>query len=61
MLRIDKDKCAGCGLCAGTCPESFQMDLDGRAEAIKDEADACAHRAAANCPAKAIIVEEDNI
>lgn len=54
MINVDKEKCIGCGLCAGLCPEKFQMDLDGKAEAISQEADNCALRSVESCPASAI-------
>lgn len=54
MVRIDKSLCAGCGLCAGLCPDSFQLNLDGKAEPIKDETTDCVKKAAVNCPVGAI-------
>jgi len=57
MVKVDKNKCIGCGLCAGTCPENFQMDLDGKSEVINDEVTDCAKNAAANCPVEAISVK----
>jgi len=56
MVKVDKNKCIGCGLCAGMCPETFQMDLNGKSEVIKDEVTDCAKNAAANCPVEAISV-----
>ena len=54
MLSVDKEKCIGCGLCVGLCSDSFILDMDGKSEAIKTEADDCARRAAEHCPVKAI-------
>ena len=36
---VDQDMCIGCGLCEGTCPEIFQMNDAGKAEAYADTTD----------------------
>lgn len=57
MVKVDKEKCIGCGMCVGLCPETFVLDADGKSEVLKDEVTACAKEAAANCPVSAISVE----
>ncbi|MFA6194406.1 MAG: ferredoxin [Patescibacteria group bacterium] len=57
MVKVDKNKCIGCGLCAGMCPETFQMDLDGKSEVVSDVATDCAKNAAENCPVEVISVK----
>jgi ferredoxin len=58
---VDEETCIGCGLCAETCPEVFEMD-DDKARSKVDEvpagvADSC-REAAENCPVEAITIEE---
>ena len=52
------DRCIGCGLCEGSCPEVFSMTADGTAIAIDtdvpEEAAAGAAEACSVCPAEAI-------
>ena len=59
-VRIDEDLCTGCGLCADSVPEVFEMADDvakvivAEVPADKEEA---VQEAADDCPAEAIIVE----
>lgn len=32
--RVNKDGCISCGICVSICPEVFQFDANGAAEAI---------------------------
>jgi ferredoxin len=59
-ITVDASKCIGCGLCATTCPDVFELGEDGKSQ-VKDAA-ACDHcncqEAIDNCPAKAISWQE---
>jgi len=58
---IDKELCTGCGLCAETCPDIFELDGDlakVKVEVVPDAAEECVQQAAEDCPASAIKVEE---
>jgi len=66
-VRINKDKCIGCGTCYATAPEIFEMDADGKAKitATFNEVEITdpamiekAKTAASMCPDHAIEVEE---
>ena len=57
MVKVDKNKCVGCGMCAGLCPETFVINADGKAEVINSEVTSCAKNAAENCPAAAITLD----
>lgn len=57
---INRSGCIGCGLCAGTCPEVFQMADDGLAEVCGevDENREGAEEARDNCPVSVISIED---
>ena len=55
-IKLDKNKCIGCGSCAAICPEIFRMDEDGKSEVIQEEIEklGCAKTAEESCPVKII-------
>ena len=57
---IDKDACTGCGLCADTCPEVFEMQDDiavTKVDAVPDAASDSCKQAVEDCPSEAIKIE----
>jgi NAD-dependent dihydropyrimidine dehydrogenase PreA subunit len=58
IIRIDAEKCTGCGLCVDACHEGALKMIDGKArlisEAYCDGLGACLPK----CPADAITIEE---
>lgn len=52
--HIDPDICIGCGLCASSVPEVFQLSDEGKAEAIADGPDDAVQQAIDVCPVSAI-------
>ena len=58
MLKVNKEKCLGCGSCANICPEVFELDENLKAQ-IKQNADIkknskCIKEAIETCPVDAI-------
>ena len=55
MVKIDKEKCIGCGTCSALCDEVFELE-DGKAH-VKPGADTskpCVKEAEESCPVDAI-------
>ena len=54
-VKVDGSLCMGCGACAGSYPDDFQIGDSGLAEAITGEGE---EEAASVCPFGAISEEE---
>lgn len=58
---VDQEACVGCGLCADTCPEVFEMDGSVAkviADPVPDDAVESCKEAASACPVEAIKITE---
>ena len=57
-LKVNKEKCIGCGSCISICEEVFDFDDDNLAKVIenpvKEEHESSATDAMENCPTAAI-------
>jgi ferredoxin len=58
IIKIDKDKCDGCGLCAETCHEGAIGMVDGKAELLRDDYCDGLGNCLPVCPTGAITFEE---
>jgi ferredoxin len=58
IIRIDEDKCNGCGLCIPNCPEGAIQMIDGKARLIGDLFCDGLGACLGHCPEDAIRVEE---
>jgi ferredoxin len=59
---VDKDLCAGCGICVDVCPEVFELDDKGKAQPkvnrVPPAAEDACRDATTQCPVEAIKIDE---
>ena len=58
IIRIDKEKCTGCGLCAGACHEGAIGMVNGKARLLREDYCDGLGDCLPACPAGAIAFEE---
>ena len=58
IIRIDEDKCNGCGLCIPNCPEGALQIVGGKARLVGDLLCDGLGACLGHCPEGAILVEE---
>lgn len=58
IIKIDEDKCNGCGLCIPNCPEGALQVIDGKARLISDLFCDGLGACIGHCPEGAITIEE---
>ncbi|NMC76035.1 MAG: 4Fe-4S binding protein [Candidatus Methanofastidiosa archaeon] len=58
IIKIDEEKCNGCGLCVPNCPEGALQIIDGKARLVSDLFCDGLGACIGNCPKGAIEVEE---
>lgn len=66
-IKIEREKCIGCGSCQALCPKYFELQEDGKShivgankqdfEELEVEKAECADQAAQACPVQCIHVE----
>ena len=57
MVTVDEEKCIGCGSCAATCGDVFEMgdDMKAHVKAGADTSGDCVKEAIDICPVDAIV------
>jgi len=58
IIRIDEEKCNGCGLCVPACAEGAIQIIDGKAKLVKEEYCDGLGACLGHCPQGAITIEE---
>jgi MinD superfamily P-loop ATPase containing an inserted ferredoxin domain len=58
IIKIDEEKCNGCGLCVNTCHEGALQLIDGKARLISESYCDGLGDCLPECPTKAIVIEE---
>ncbi|KYC45319.1 MAG: hydrogenase MvhADGHdrABC CoB-CoM heterodisulfide reductase subunit A [Candidatus Methanofastidiosum methylothiophilum] len=58
IIKIDEEKCNGCGICVPNCPEGALQIIDGKARLVSDLFCDGLGACIGNCPEGAIFVEE---
>jgi len=67
-IKLEREKCIGCGSCSALCPKYFELQEDGKShivgstkadvEELEVEKIECAESAAEACPAQCIHIEK---
>ena len=58
IIRIDEEKCNGCGLCVPSCAEGALQIIDGKAKLVKEQYCDGLGACLGECPQGALIIEE---
>jgi Pyruvate/2-oxoacid:ferredoxin oxidoreductase delta subunit len=58
IVRIDEDKCNGCGICIPSCAEGALQIVDGKARLVSDKYCDSLGACLSECPQDAISIEE---
>lgn len=58
IIKIDQDKCNGCGQCIPNCPEGAMQIIDGKARLVSDLLCDGIGACIGHCPQNAISIEE---
>jgi len=60
-IKIDEEKCDGCGLCIPSCPEGALQIVDGKARLVKESFCDGLGACLGDCPRGALAIEEKEV
>ncbi len=60
IIKINEEKCDGCGLCIPSCPEGALQIVDGKAKLVKEQFCDGLGACLGDCPTGALTVEEED-
>jgi ferredoxin len=60
-IKIDEEKCDGCGLCIPSCPEGALRIVDGKAKLVKESFCDGLGACLGECPQGALAIEEEEV
>lgn len=58
-VKVDENKCIGCGTCAQVCPQSVFEIKDGKSKVVKEDACVGCRACENSCPTGAITVIDE--
>ncbi len=61
IIKIDEEKCDGCGLCIPSCPEGALQIIDGKAKLVKESFCDGLGACLGECPQGALTIEEKEV
>ena len=61
IIKIDEEKCDGCGLCIPSCPEGALQIINGKAKLVKESFCDGLGACLGECPQGALVVEEKEV
>ena len=61
IIKIDEEKCDGCGLCIPACPEGALQIVDGKAKLVKENFCDGLGACLGECPQGALTIEEKEV
>lgn len=61
IIKIDEEKCDGCGLCIPSCPEGALQIIGGKAKLVKESFCDGLGACLGDCPQGALVVEEKEV